>query len=35
MIKANKIQYLYDVDSNLEMIICDNSTISYPLHKAI
>lgn len=35
MEKANNIQYMYDVDSSLEMIICENSTISYPLHNHI
>lgn len=32
MAKVNSIRYLYDADSNLELIFCDNSTISYPLH---
>lgn len=32
MVKVNSIRYLYDTDSNIELIFCDNSTISYPLH---
>lgn len=35
IIKANSIRYLYDVDSNLELIFCDKSKISYPLHNHI
>lgn len=30
--KANSIRYLFDVDRNLELIFCDQSKISYPLH---
>lgn len=35
MIKANRIRYLHDVDSNLELIFCEKSKISYPLHNHI
>lgn len=32
MTKINDIHYLYDTNNNLELIICNNSQISYPLH---
>lgn len=32
MVKYRNIRFLHDVDSDLELILCDNSTISYPLH---
>lgn len=35
MIKAKSIRYLYDVDRKLELIFCDQSKISYPLHNHI
>lgn len=35
MIKADSIRYLYDVNSNLELILCNNSKLSYPLHNHI
>lgn len=32
---ANNISYLYDTSTGIELIFCDNSTISYPLHNHI
>jgi len=31
----NNIRYLYDADTGIELIFCDNSTISYPLHNHV
>lgn len=35
MIKIDSIRYLYDVDRNLELILCNNSKLYYPLHNHI
>lgn len=35
MLKANSIQYLYDKTSDMELIFCHNSSISYPLHNNV
>ncbi len=35
MSKPNRVCYLYDTDNHMELIFCDNSTISYPLHNHI
>lgn len=32
---TNNINYLYDIGTGIELIFCDNSTISYPLHNHI
>lgn len=35
MQKANSVQYLYDKHTNIELILCSNSVISYPLHNHV
>lgn len=35
MSKANNVQYLYDKDNDMELILCTDSFISYPLHNHI
>lgn len=35
MIKANRIGYLQDADHGIELILCANSAISYPLHNHV
>lgn len=35
MQKANSVQYLYDEHTNIELILCSNSVISYPLHNHV
>jgi AraC-like DNA-binding protein len=35
MQKANYIQYLYDRNADIELILCMDSTISYPLHNHV
>lgn len=35
MLKANNVQYLYDDTNYIELILCNNSVISYPLHNHI
>lgn len=35
MSKVNKVQYLYDSINDIELILCSNSFISYPLHNHI
>lgn len=35
MINTGKVRYLHDIEHHLELIYCDNSTISYPLHNHI
>lgn len=35
MQKANNVQYLYDKTTNIELILCNNSEISYPLHNHV
>ena len=31
----NNIHYLYNSKTGIELIFCDNSTISYPLHNHV
>lgn len=35
MINTGKVRYLHDIEHHLELIYCDNSSISYPLHNHI
>lgn len=35
MSEAVKVRYIYDTAANIELIFCDNSTISYPVHNHI
>ena len=35
MQKANNVQYLYDKTTKIELILCNNSEISYPLHNHV
>lgn len=35
MSKANNIQYLYDRNTDIELILCMDSAISYPLHNHV
>ncbi|MCM1046957.1 MAG: AraC family transcriptional regulator [Clostridiales bacterium] len=35
MRKVNNIQYMYDKNANIELIVCNNSVISYPLHNHV
>lgn len=35
MLKVNHVQYLYDRNDGMELILCNNSTISYPLHNHV
>lgn len=35
MQKANSVQYLYDKQADIELILCSNSKISYPLHNHV
>ena len=35
MRKANNVQYLYDRHTDIELILCSNSVISYPLHNHV
>lgn len=32
---TNNIRYLYSAETGIELIFCDNSTISYPLHNHV
>ncbi|MCI9128220.1 MAG: AraC family transcriptional regulator, partial [Eubacterium sp.] len=32
---TNNIRYLYNAETGIELIFCDNSTISYPLHNHV
>ena len=32
---TNNIRYLYSTETGIELIFCDNSTISYPLHNHV
>ncbi len=32
---TNNIRYLYSEETGIELIFCDNSTISYPLHNHV
>lgn len=35
MQKINSVQYLYDRNADIELILCIDSAISYPLHNHV